>query len=190
MSDFDFATIPTLETERLRLRRITLADRPAWFAVFNSPGTLDYLSDFERAPRAQVMDEIVAWSERIIAEKSGIRWAITLKPADKMIGSCGFHLYDPANRRAEIGYELHSAYWRRGLMSEAVLALLRFCFERLGLHRVEADVTEGNVASAALLKKLGFALEGCWRERIYWRGGYHSLWQFGLLAPEFRGCQL
>ena len=106
-----------------------------------------------------------------------------------MIGSCGFHLYDKRDSRAEIGYELHADYWRQGIMFEATEAVLAFCFERLGVRRVEADVVEGNAASAALLKKLGFTLEGVWRERVFKRGAYHSLWQFGLLADEYRARQ-
>ncbi len=186
MAKFDFAETPTLETDRLVLRRILDADRRDWLAVFRSPDALDYLIDFDQPPREEDMDEIVGWAERIFVAKTGIRWAITLKPSDQMIGSCGFHVYDTRNQKLEIGYELHSAYWRRGIMTEAVAAVLRFCFERLEAHRVEADVTEGNVASAALLKKLGFTLEGVWRERIYWRGSNQSMWQFGLLAPEYR----
>lgn len=186
MTEFDFAALPTLETERLRLRRIDDADLSAWLAVWRSPGVLDYLIDFEGAPDDRTAAEIIEWAQRIFAEKSGVRWAITLKPADAMIGSCGFHLYDRRHRRAEVGYELHSDHWRRGIMSEALAAVLRFCFDRLRLHRVEADVVEGNAASAALLKKQGFALEGVWRDRVYKRGAYHSLWQFGLLEPHYR----
>ena len=70
-------------------------------------------------------------------------------------------------------------------MTEAVAEVLRFCFDCLNVHRVEADVTEGNVASAALLRKLGFVLEGLWRERVYSRGAYHGMWQFGLLEQEY-----
>jgi len=186
VAEFDFADVPTLETDRLRLRRITPNDHHDWLAVWNSPGALDYLIDFEGAPRDDVTREIIAWADRIAREKSGIRWAITLKPADTMIGSCGFHLYERRHRRAEIGYELHSDYWRRGIMSEATAAVLRFCFDRLGLHRVEADVVEGNVASAALLKKMGFTLEGVWQDRVHKRGAFHSLWQFALLEPDYR----
>ena len=186
MTDFNFAAVPTLETSRLFLRRITMADYDDWLAVWHSPGALDYLIDFDGTPQGEVAREIIDWAERIFREKSGIRWAITLKPSDRMIGSCGFHLYDRRDSRVEIGYELHSDYWRRGIMSEATEAVLRFCFERLGARRIEADVVEGNAASAALLKKAGFTLEGIWRERVFKRGAYHSLWQFGLLAPEYR----
>ncbi len=186
MTAFDFSEVPTLETDRLLLRRIMMTDHNDWLAVWHSPGVLDYLVDFEGRPQGEVAREIIDWADGIFADGTGIRWAITLKPTDRMIGSCGFHLYEWRHQRAEIGYELHSDYWRQGIMSEATRAVLQFCFDQLGLHRVEADVVEGNVASAALLKKLGFTLEGIWRDRVFKRGAFHSLWQFGLLAPEFR----
>lgn len=189
MTEFDFSETPSLETQRLVLRRITRDDHRDWMAVWNSLGVLDYLVDFARNPDDEDGQEIIRWAEKIFAEQSGIRWAIALKPSDRLIGTCGFHIYNRHNRRAEIGYELHSDYWRRGIMSEALGALLRFCFDGLKLHRVEADVTEGNAASAALLKKMGFTLEGVWRERVQWRGRFHSLWQFGILAPDYRAMQ-
>ena len=189
MAQFEFTETPTLETRQLFLRRITEDDHRDWLAVWHSPGVLDYLIDFQGRPNDAVGREIIQWAERIFSDESGIRWAITLKPAEHMIGSCGFHLYNKRDRRAEIGYELHSDYWRRGIMSEALAAILEFCFQRLDVHRVEADVVEGNAASAALLKKAGFTLEGVWRERVYKRGVFQSLWQFGLLAPEYRASQ-
>ena len=186
MTAFDFTDRPRLETERLLLRQVSHADHEDWLAVWHSPGALDYLIDFEGKPESAVARDILDWAQRIVRQKSGIRWAITLKPDERMIGSCGFHLYERRHRRVEIGYELHSGFWRRGIMSEAVEAVLDFCFQRLEVHRVEADVVEGNVASAALLKQAGFTLEGIWRDRVFKRGAYHSLWQFGLLAPDYR----
>ncbi len=186
MAPFDFAVVPRLETERLVLRRITEDDFRDWMTVWQSPGVLDYLVEFDGMPDDELGREILDWADRIFAEQSGIRWAITLKPDARLIGSCGFHVYVSSQRRAEIGYELHSDFWRRGIMTEAVGAVLKFCFETLEAHRVEADVTEGNAASAALLRKAGFTLEGVWRERVYGRNRYHSMWQFGMLAPEYQ----
>ena len=183
--DFQFDEVPTIETERLILRRITTNDLGDWMAVWRSPGVLDYLIDFDGMPQDEMGLEIVEWAERIFVAKSGIRWALTVKPCQQLIGSCGFHLFDRRDQRVEIGYELHADYWRQGIMSEAVRAVLEFCFDTLGVHRVEADVVEGNAASAALLKKAGFTLEGIWRDRVYKRGAYQSLWQFGVLKPEF-----
>lgn len=187
--DFHFDEVPVIETEGLRLRRIAAEDLGDWMAVWRSPGVIDYLIDFEGAPDEAMGREIVDWAERIFVEKSGIRWAITLKPNTHMIGSCGFHLFDRRHQRVEIGYELHSDHWRQGIMSEAVGAVLEFCFGTLAAHRVEADVVEGNAASAALLKKAGFTLEGIWRDRVYKRGAFQSLWQFGMLKAEFHALR-
>ena len=186
MAAFDFADVPDLCTDRLRLRRIVASDLPAWAEIWNSPQVMRYMIDFETMPDDSEVWSIIEWADRIFRQKTGIRWAVTLKPSDRMIGSCGFHLYDPRHRWLEIGYELHHDFWRQGIMSEAVDALLQFCFDCLAAHRIEANVTVGNEASAGLLKALGFTLEGTWRERVYWRGEFHSLWQFSLLAPEYR----
>jgi ribosomal-protein-alanine N-acetyltransferase len=70
-------------------------------------------------------------------------------------------------------------------MAEAVAVAVRFGFLRLRLHRIEANVTAGNAASAGLLKRLGFTLEGTWRDKVYARGQFHDLWQFGLLENEY-----
>jgi ribosomal-protein-alanine N-acetyltransferase len=54
----------------------------------------------------------------------------------------------------------------------------------MNLYRIEADVTVGNLASAALLKKLHFKQEGLWRQRVFARDKFWDLWQFGLLKDE------
>ena len=186
MSAFDFDEFPALETPRLRLRQIVEEDRGAWLAAYNSPGVIDWLIEMEEPPSEDDMAGSIFWSHRVMRKWEGLRWALTLKPYDRLIGTCGFHNYRQKHRSAEIGYELHSGYWRRGLMSEAVAAVVRFCFEQVELHRLWAEVTEGNVASAALLTNMGFQLEGTRRECNFWRGGYHSLWQYSLLAHEYR----
>ena len=186
MAAFDFEDVPELCTDRLRLRRIVASDLAAWAEIWNSPQVMRYLIDFETMPNDSEVWSIIEWADRIFRQKTGIRWAVTRKPSDRMIGSCGFHLYDAHNRWLEIGYELHHDYWRQGIMSEAIGAMLQFSFDQLAVHRIEAGVTVGNEASAALLRTMGFTREGTWRERVYWQGKFHSLWQFSLLAPEYR----
>lgn len=183
---YEFEVFPILETPRLILRQITSEDTQAWLDVWQNDDVLKYLIDFETTPDEAEVRSIIGWVDSIFEAKTGIRWAITLKDEDVMIGSCGFHLYDKTNCWAEIGYELHYEYWRQGIMSEAVKELMRFCFDVLGLHRVEANVTVGNSASAKLLESLGFMLEGAWRDKVYWKGSFHSLWQYGLLEKEYR----
>jgi len=83
-----------------------------------------------------------------------------------IIGTCGYTRWNQENRFALLGYDLARDCWRRGLMSEAVAAVLRFGFEHMALHRVEATVVTGNTASATLLGRAGFEREGVLRGRF------------------------
>lgn len=186
MTPHDFSEFPILTTSRTRLRRIVPSDQAAAIALWDHPDVRRYLVEMDDEDRGEsLITEIFDWAERIYTHKTGLRWAITVPPDDRLVGTCGLHLLDRTNRRTDIGYDLHPDHWRKGLMSEVVREVLRFCFEDLALHRVQADVTEGNQASAGLLRKVGFTQEGTWRETVYSRGQHHSLWQFGLLSHEW-----
>jgi RimJ/RimL family protein N-acetyltransferase len=67
---------------------------------------------------------------------------------------------------AELGYWLGEAYWRRGITTAAVRAVVQHGFDMLPLHRVEAYVYATNPASARVLEKAGFAFEGRLRRSV------------------------
>lgn len=71
-------------------------------------------------------------------------------------------------------------------MREALNAVLRFGFQQMNLHRIEANVTVSNSTSAGLLECQGFQKEGTWHDKVYARGRFSDLWQYGLLENEFR----
>ena len=78
--------------------------------------------------------------------------------------------------------------WGQGLMSEVLPMLVRFGFEQLGLHRIEARVEPEHGASVRLLRKLGFTDEGLLRERtLHADGSRAGLALLGLLRHEYRG---
>lgn len=93
------------------------------------------------------------------------------------------------NRRAELGFALRRDRWGRGLMTEALPVLLRCGFEKMDLHRVEADVDPRNAASIKQLERLGFRREGYLREG-YLRERHHTHGEprdalfYGLLRHE------
>lgn len=185
---YDFARFPTLETQRLILRQVGESDVQRLLRIFSDPVVVRFMTEGDEP--LETYDGAYAiydWMCRVFAAKTGIRWALTLKddPSGALIGTAGFHAYKAKNRNAEIGYELAQEYWRRGLMSEAVRRIVRFCFEDLDMHRVAADVTAGNEASAGLLLKLGFQREGAFREKEWLGGQFRDLWLFSLLRREF-----
>jgi ribosomal-protein-alanine N-acetyltransferase len=93
--------------------------------------------------------------------------------------------WNQENQFALLGYDLARPYWRGGLMSEAVAAVLRAGFERMALHRVEATVMTGNIASATLLGRAGFQCEGTLRERALQRGAFRDVQMFAITRADW-----
>lgn len=183
---FDFAEMPRLQTERLILREVRPSgDLDAMFALFGDPDVARFT---DTGPFSDVDDaqEVIDWISRIFEQRRGLRWALALADnEEQMIGTCGYNHWDPSNNSGGIGYDLAKDHWGKGLMTEALQPVIRFGFERMGLNRIEADVTVGNDASARVLQKLGFTEEGLLRQRGFWKGRYHDLRMFGLLRGDW-----
>lgn len=180
-----FDRFPRLETPRLILRQIQFADAEALFATFSDEAVMEFYGEL---PHRTVEEsrELVRRQREWYARRQGIRWGITRRGEDVVIGSCGLFKFDEDARRAELGYELGHAYWRQGIMAEALGAVLAFAFETLWLHRIEAVVDDANERSKGLLRSLGFMHEGTLRQRFYFRDRFWDEHYFGLLANEWR----
>ena len=96
-----------------------------------------------------------------------------------------YHHREAHNRRLEIGYILAPAQQGRGLMTEAMQAILAHCFEELAVRRVQALIHPDNAASIRLAERLGFRCDGG-PLRDYWRvgDGFLDVMIYALLAAE------
>lgn len=178
-----FQTFPILQTKRLRLRELVPGDAEALFAVFSDPKVMaghgqPAYKDVAEAHR------LINWYAKAFSEKRALRWAVTFRDDDTILGTCGYHVITARHYRAEIGYELNATYWRQGIMSEAVRAAVRFGLAEMGFHRIEAIVDPENPASANLLRKVGFTEEGYLRARFYDNSRFVDDWFFSILASE------
>ena len=94
----------------------------------------------------------------------GLRWGIALKGSDDLIGSAGLYDWDREVRSAEAGYDLLPSHWGRGIMSEALTAILDYGFDVMDLNRVQVLAMPRNARSLRLAERLGFVREGVLRE--------------------------
>lgn len=180
--DAFFTVFPELETDRLLLRQIRPDDAAAILAIFKDDAVTEFY-DLETFKEMDEARELIAYFTESYLSERQIRWGITRKQDDQLLGTCGFVSLHP--HRGEIGYDLARAYWRQGYMSEAVAAMLELGFDEMGLNRIEALVMVNNVASASLLRSLGFSNEGILRQYDYFKGAFHDLSSFSLLASEY-----
>ncbi|WP_226671124.1 GNAT family N-acetyltransferase [Metabacillus litoralis] len=174
---------PTLETDRLILREISQKDVNAIFSCFSNEHVTRYYGQetLETIKQAEAFVELFAISYK---EKRGIRWGIERKGHKGIIGTIGFNSWSPKHKRAEIGYEIHPDYWRNGYAIEAVLKVIEFGFDELGLTRIGAVVFLNNVASSNLLTKVGFQKEGVLRDYMYQNGQAHDTFVYSILKRD------
>ena len=112
--------------------------------------------------------------------------AIELRETGRVVGTIGFVWIDDEHNCAEIGYSLAQEYWGRGLMTEALRAMLEFAFVRLHLNRVEAMFDVRNRASGRVMEKCGMRREGLLRQKLYNKGEYVDVEIWAILARDRR----
>lgn len=179
-----FSRLPRVETPRLILRRLTLRDAHDVYA---------YAQDKEVA-------RYVLWDvHRSIWETKGFirfiiqqyhtgdpsSWGIVDKATGNVIGTIGFMAYQEASATVEVGYSLARSHWNKGLMTEALEAVLQECFTVLKLHRVEAQHFSENPSSGRVMAKCGMTHEGTLRDRIYNKGKHMNVEMWGILRSDW-----
>ena len=180
---------PTLHTDRLTLRALTPADVDDLFALFADPAVMRYWSRppmTERAEAQALLDGAIHAFE----QGESFRWGLQLHADPRVTGTVSLFQLDAQNRRGEIGYALASNHWGRGLMHEALTAVVGYAFDDaaggLDLIRLEADLDPRNSASRRSLERLGFQREGLLRERWIVAGKRTDSLLMGLLRREWR----
>ncbi len=176
--------LPTLDAGPFAFRMIRPDDAVDLLAIFGDHEVMRYwsrpaLEDLQAA-RDLAREVLEGFDSRSL-----FQWGLVRPEDDRVIGTGTLCNLDVQNRRAEIGYALARSEWGRGVMSRVLPVLLRFGFETLDLHRIEADVDPRNPASIRLLERLGFKKEGYRRESYILNGEIQDAVNYGLLKREF-----
>ena len=182
MDKYNFNPFPVLETDRLMLKEVTLADAETLFELRRNPDVMRYID----RPIPTVIDEVNELIQKMKSNKEeglGISWGIYRKEnPNYLIGNIGFFRTMPEHFRAEIGYMLDPLEHRKGIMTEAIKAVLRYGFDSMKLHSVEADINAANIASENILLKNGFVKEAFFKENYYFNGRFIDTAIFSLLT--------
>ena len=147
-----------IETDRLRLRRLSADDAPFMLALLNEPSFLRNVGD----KGVRTLDDARAYILRgPVAEygKSGLgMWAVEAKESGAAAGICTLLKRD-ALGDVDIGYAFLPEFWSRGYASEAAAAVTSYARETLGLRRLVAITAVDNRSSVRVLERLGFEFE-------------------------------
>lgn len=180
-----FSRLPQLETPRLLLRRMNLRDARDMYDYARDPEVARYVL---WSAHRSIWDTkaYIRWVIQQYRNGEPCSWCIVDKVDNRVIGTIGFMNYLADNASVEIGYSLARSHWGRGLMPEALQAVLRECFTVLKLHRVEAQHFTANPASGRVMAKCGMAHEGTLRRRIFNKGEYLDVEMWAILREDWR----
>lgn len=182
MLQTNFSPFPDIKTSRLLLRKMAPDDAAALLFLRSDDTVMQYID----REKTKSVEEATAFIEKIntsIDNNESIMWAIALqdKP-ETMIGTICFWNIAAAHYRAEVGYMLHPDFWNKGLMKEALLAVIDFGFNEMKLHSIEGRINPENAVSGILLEKTGFIREAYYKEDFYFRGKFIDTAVYSLLA--------
>ncbi len=146
-------TIPTITTENLTLRPLTMADLDAMFRVFSERDMLKYLPNpnpptIDRAQR-MIETQIQQWKQYGLGS-----WGVVPHGETELAGWNGLQ-YLPETNETEVGYMLSRKFWGRGFSTDGARAGLEFGFKTLGLDQIVGLVHPENIASQRVLIKCG-----------------------------------
>jgi ribosomal-protein-alanine N-acetyltransferase len=176
---------PTLSTTRLRLRQFRVEDADAIHECFANPEAMRFWNQPVHAKRIETERAVRNF---IDCTPSYYRfWAVADAGTDRCLGLVNYHDGHIRSKRVSIGYMIESTRQRQGIATEAVSAMLDFCFGDLGLHRLQAFIHPDNRASIALIEKLGFRREGLLRDNLRVGEVWRDDLLYALLATDRRG---
>ena len=136
-------SFPVLTTKHLRLRQFAGRDLDGLHACFGDEAAMRYWN----FPACETKVETGRWLRQLAKTTSPyqyLAWAVAEKRSDRCIGMINYHHREARNDRLEIGYIVTPSQQRRGIAKEAVGALIKYCLEDLGVHRIEALIHPDN----------------------------------------------
>ena len=176
----------TIETSRLILRRAVREDAEPMFRNWASdPEVTKYLTwpTYEKVETAyQILD---LWTEEY-KKPDYYQWMIVLKELGEPIGSISVVRQNERVEEAEIGYCIGSQWWHRGIMTEALSAVIEFLFTEVGMNRVAARHDPNNPHSGGVMRKCGMKYEGTNRACDRNNQGLCDAAQYSILRSEWQ----
>jgi len=175
-----------ITTPRLILRRLRAGD---WKDL------LEFLSDEElpeysaRAPMDE--QEILRWLEndspvKLTTADQTFYLGLEVQEGGKLIGFVNLRFADPQRLQAEFNVVINPSYQRNGVATDAVTALLDFCFNGISLHRLTASCDSRNIAARGLCEKVGLRREGeSLKDRLVNDEWFNTVW-YARLEEEHR----
>ena len=176
--------LPVLTRSRMTLRELRVEDAPTLYLMMSSQETSRFIS-----PPPSNLDgftRFVEWAIRERERGAYVCFAIVPEGMSTAVGLFQVRALEPSFATAEWGFALGAPYWGSGMFTEGAQLVLKFVFEVMGVHRLEARASITNGRGNGALRKLGAVQEGVLRRAFLRHGAYHDQVLWSLLRDEWQ----
>lgn len=174
-----------LETERLILRKFEITDAKAMFNNWTSDDDVTRYLTWPTHQNIDVSNEILKEWTQEYSNNNYYQWAIVYKEnGDEPIGSIGVVGFNDEAKKAHIGYCIGKQWWHKGITAEALLSIINFLFDEVGVQRIESRHDSNNPNSGAVMKKCGMQYEGTMRKSDWNNQGICDACYYAILSED------
>lgn len=182
----NFNPFPVLESERLLFKKLENEDVDGVFALRSSEKCMKFIPRPILDSKEQALELMDLMNSKIDSNET-INWAVFLKENPSVfVGYLGHYRIDIENYRSEIGYMILPEFEGKGYATEAVKTIVKYGFEAINLHSIEAVIDPENFASERVLQRCGFVKEAHILENEYYNGKFWDSVIYSLLKRNFK----
>lgn len=177
-----------LETERLILRDFEEGDFENYFKLKSHPETMYYLQDIQLHSREEAIQDFrQVLADRSLANRRFYFFHMETKDTRQQVGSIGYTVTDdtPVGKIVNLGYFTYPSFWGQGYTSEALMAVLEYCFTADNVYRVTTGCLAENRGSERVMRKCGLIKEAEHIDYQWHDGKMKTRLEYRLLKREW-----
>jgi ribosomal-protein-alanine N-acetyltransferase len=174
---------PTLATERLILRPFAFVDAEDVRELAGAPEVYATTLNIPHPYEEGMAEKWIAGHASNFYEGRGVQLAITLKESGRLVGAIALTAR-LGHGRAELGYWIGVPYWGNGYCTEGAKEIIRYGFESLGFHKINAHHLNKNPASGRVMEKTGMSREGIMVDHVLKDGAFHTVTAYAIFKDR------
>jgi ribosomal-protein-alanine N-acetyltransferase len=174
--------LPQLTTARFFLQQVLPEDQQFIFEGLSHPDVIPFFG--VRYDSFEATKKQMDWYQKSYNAGTGGPWKIVDKITGEKIGVVAYYFHKQEHKKAEVGFWIFPQFWNKGIVTEVLKAVIDYCQQQKDIHRLEAFVEDGNIASKRVLEKLGFVCEGIMKECEIKNGKFINLHIYALIRVE------
>ena len=174
----------SLQSTNLNIKALSKENSAALFNLYSNTEIQKY-TDIELLKSLTDTQKFIVAENNEANKQDLIFLGIFSRATKDFLGTISLYNIDKKHSFASLGFQLAKDYWGRGVMNESLKVFIKFVFEELNFHRIEAQTFIGNERSIKVLNRLNFTKEGQLRQNFLIEGKFEDSYLFSILKTEF-----